>query len=108
MTESERRRIKLLKDTRERYRDKGEVPAVHPRYQGTYRSLYTDQAEENEEGSFRTLGIRTALCVIAFILFAVMDREGESVFHVNSNQVYEQITKDTDIRAELAEVWKDL
>ena len=111
MTESERRRIKLLKDTRERYRDNGEVPAIHPRYRNTYRSLYgdpTEETEETEENTFRTLGFRTILCVIAFIIFAVMDREGESLFHINSDQVYHQITKDTDVKSELLEVWENL
>ena len=108
MTESERRRIKLLKDTRERYRDNGEVPAVHPRYRNTYRSLYEDTKEEAEENTFRTLGFRTILCVIAFIIFAVMDRESESLFHINSDQVYHQITKDTDVKSELLEVWENL
>ena len=108
MTESERRRIKLLKDTRERYRDRGEVPAVHPRYRSTYQSLYEDPEEETEENTFQTFGFRTILCVIAFIIFAIMDREGESVFRVNSDQVYDQITKDTDVKSELLEVWKNL
>ena len=108
MTESERRRIKLLKDTRERYRDNGEVPAIHPRYRNTYRSLYEAPTEDTEENTFRTLGFRTILCVIAFIIFAVMDREGESLFHINSNQVYHQITKDIDVKSELLEVWENL
>lgn len=106
MTESERRRIKLLKDTRARYRDGYEVPAVHPRYQNVYRSLYNTSEEEMAEDTFHTLGFRTLLCVIAFIIFAVMDREGESVLHVDSHRIYEEITRDTDVEDAFAEVWK--
>ena len=46
--------------------------------------------------------------MVRFIIFAVMDREGESLFHINSDQVYHQIIKDTDVKSELLEVWENL
>ena len=49
MNESEKRRKKLLEETRSLYSDWRTPPAVHPRYRAAYRRLYP--GEETEEGS---------------------------------------------------------
>ena len=40
MTETEKRRSELLAQTRARYSEKYTPPAIHPRYQSTYHSIY--------------------------------------------------------------------
>ena len=100
LTDAEKQRMKLLDDTRERFRDSGKTPAVHPRYQAAYRQLYHDP----DEVEISTLGIRSFLCVIIFVLFVIMDKEGETVMNVSSDQIVEQITSEFDI----SEVWNNL
>ena len=100
MTDAERRRMKLLNDTKEQSRDQREIPAVHPRYKAAYHELYDD----TDEAVISTLGIRTFLCVIAFVVFVIMDREGEKLMNVSSNQIVEEITTSLDI----VEVWNNL
>ena len=43
MTETEKRRIALLAQTRKTYSDKNSPPAVHPRYKGAYQSIYKNE-----------------------------------------------------------------
>ena len=40
MTEAERRRNELLRETRKIYSEKYAPPAIHPRYQNAYQSIY--------------------------------------------------------------------
>ena len=50
MTEIEKRRVKLLRDTRKTYSEKYAPPAIHPRYQSTYNSIYGPEEEISVEG----------------------------------------------------------
>lgn len=100
MNDSEKRRIKLLEQTRERYSDRFAPPAVHPRYRGSYNRLY-DNGTEEESGSF---GARVFLCLLLFAAFVTMDIKKEEVFHVNSDRIVREVTREIDV----AEVWKNL
>ena len=100
LTDAEKQRKKLLDDTRKRFRDSERTPAVHPRYQAAYRQIYPDF----EETKISTLGIRSFLCVILFVLFVLMDKGDQTWMNVNSDQIVEQITTEID----LSEVWNNL
>lgn len=74
MTEAEKRRIDLLEKTRKAYSDKHHIPAVHPRYQSAYKSIYAEQ-EESEAGS--SFGFRFVAAVLIFCLFVLAARSDE-------------------------------
>lgn len=101
MNDSEKRRRKLLEQTRDMYSDKRNPPAVHPRYGAAYSRLYEGETGDVVSGTFV---IRTFLCVMLFAAFVVMDYEDSKILHVSSDQIVEEITTDVDI----AEVWKNL
>lgn len=67
MTEVEKRRAELLEQTRKRYQERYAPPAIHPRYQGTYHSLYMKEGEEANGKS--TIGIRLVFAIACLVLF---------------------------------------
>lgn len=76
MTETEKRRVTLLQETRKIYSEKYNPPAVHPRYQSAYQSIYKSdqiQTEENQPGTF---GIRIVIAILLFSLFALASKNG--------------------------------
>lgn len=75
MTETEKRRKELLEHTRRLYSDKYTPPAVHPRFNGTYYSLYKAEKEKEEEKG--TFGIRL---IVAVLLFGLYIAAGKSDF----------------------------
>lgn len=79
MTDLEQRRIELLKQTRKIYAENA-VPAIHPRYNNAYSSIYeTDESKMNES----TLGLRVIIAILLFCLFVLADhkemKEAEAV-----------------------------
>ena len=100
MTDSEKRRRRLLEQTRALYSDYGDTPAVHPRYHSSYNRLY----DSNEEVEISTFGIRFVVCLMLFAAFVMMDTQGQKIMEVDSNKIVQEITTDTDV----AEVWRNL
>lgn len=99
MNEAEKRRQRLLNETRARYRDNGYYPAVHPRYHASYNKLYE---EDIDEGG--TLGIRAFICFLLFTVFVAMDYQEKEILHVDSDRISQEISTDMNV----AEVWKSL
>lgn len=93
METSEKRRSKLLEQTRSLYSDKGKIPAVHPRYGAAYHSLYEQEEAAVPKGTF---GIRLLLCCFLFTFFVSLDRQDQKVMDVDSDQIQEVISQDTD------------
>jgi len=103
MNSTEKRRKELLESAQTAYRDRGFLPAVHPRYRASYTSLYGNS--EGAEGLPKsTFGIRLFVCALIFALFVVMDYRGTKVLNVNSERITEEIGYEIDIR----QVWKSL
>ncbi|MGN1166767.1 MAG: hypothetical protein ACI4S2_10125 [Lachnospiraceae bacterium] len=100
MNDSEKRRKQLLEETRARYSDYREPPAVHPRYRNSYNRLYREDAEEE----YSTFGIRAFLCLLLFVAFVTMDIKKQEILHVDTQRIVQEITTDLDV----AEVWKNL
>ncbi len=101
MNSAEKRRKQLLEETRRLYRDRRDLPAVHPRYGSAYSRLYEDEEDRYPAGTF---GIRVFLCLLLFAAFVTMDRQKYEVFHMDSSQIVQEITADLDV----AEVWENL
>lgn len=100
MNDTQKRRIKLLEETRERYSDRYTPPAVHPRYRNPYRKLY-DSETYATPGTF---GIRFVLSVLLFAAFVTMDIKDQKVFQIGSDRIVQEIGRKIDI----VEVWKNL
>ncbi len=77
-----------MEQTRERFHDGYGAPAVHPRYQAAYRELYG----ESDPESHSTLGIRVFLSLLLFAAFITLDKADQTVFHMDSQQIVQQIT----------------
>lgn len=73
MTETEKRRIELLQQTRRTYSEKYTPPAVHPRYQALYHSLYKNETEEKATSSF--MG-RLVIAILLFGVFFLANQKG--------------------------------
>lgn len=99
MTESEKRRMRLLQETRMLYRDQTIVPAVHPRFQMAYRELYQQDCMEKQKG---TLWIRLCIAILLFGAFVAYQKEG-SLQQTNCSKIVSVITEDTF--QEWSEVW---
>lgn len=101
MNDSEKRRKRLLEQTRELYGEKRSIPAVHPRYGAAYHQIYGDEQQQVPPSSF---GIRLFLCLVLFAAFVSMDKNNSEVMHVDSNRIVDEIMTDLDV----VEVWKEL
>lgn len=97
MNESEKRREKLLRDTRNQYSSRRTVPAVHPRYGAVYQNLYGHRGEEQMTGS--TLGIRVFICLILFGIFAAADYREEKIWKFSPSQIVSEIGSQPDFAA---------
>ena len=100
VNDSEKRRQRLLEQTRELYGEKRSIPAVHPRYGAAYHQIYSDDQTGLPPSTF---GIRLFLCLLLFAAFVSIDKNQSEVMHVNS-RIVDEITTDLDV----AEVWKEL
>lgn len=92
MTDVEKRRLKLLQETRKNYSDKYAPPAIHPRYQTTYQSLYGMEDEE-KTGKKNTFFIRLFISMLIFALFFIMDYKEERIGYVDSQTIVTEIQK---------------
>lgn len=101
MNDSEKRRQRLLEQTRELYGEKRPIPAVHPRYGSAYHQIYGDEQSQIPPSTF---GIRMFLCLMLFAAFVSMDKNKSEVMHVNSSRIVHEITTNLDV----AEVWREL
>lgn len=92
MTDVEKRRIALLRDTRKNYSEKYTPPAIHPRYQSTYQALYgTEESKDlSKSGGFF---LRLLLSMIIFGMFFIMDYRKEEFGAINSQTVIQTIQK---------------
>lgn len=86
MNDVEKRRVTLLQEARKDY------PAVHPRFQATYDSIYGEHTEEETEFHSSFL-LRTLIAVLLFALFFVMDYRKEKVGTVDSQSVIQEVQK---------------
>ena len=92
MNDVEKRRLQLLQETRKNYSDKYSPPAVHPRFQSTYDSLYRDRQNRQveERGSFL---VRVVIAVLLFALFFLMDYSDEKIGTVDSQLVINEVQR---------------
>ena len=93
MTEIEKRRSELLAQTRNMYQEKKTPPAIHPRYQSAYLSLYNEEFED-ATASPNTFLIRTLIAFFVFVLFFVIDRRHETIGNLDSKSIITAVCED--------------
>ena len=90
MTDIEKRRLELLTQTKNMYSEKIFPPAIHPRYQAAYHSLYGKNGAEKSKGD-ASFGIRVAIAILLFAIFFFMHQQKYTVGKVNSQSIVEEI-----------------
>lgn len=93
MTEVEKRRLKLLQEVRKNYSDKNSPPAVHPRYNSVYHSLYQDEFDE-QTSPRSTFFLRLIIAALIFAFVFVIDYHKEEVANVSSQKIVNEVQKD--------------
>ena len=93
MNNSEKRRQKLLEDTRRMYSDRYLPPAVHPRYGYVYDQLYEKDSKE-KGGSFE---IRVFLCLLILAAFITISKNEAFSEQYNTDEVIECISTNMEI-----------
>lgn len=102
MTQAQQRRQDLLQQTRKLYSDKGNVPAVHPRYGNFGMTVGTDKEEPDTVIS--TFRMRVIIATVLFLLYAGLDYSGTTLMDYSSQDVVTAVSKQIDV----VEVWKSL
>lgn len=72
----------MLKEARMYHSNIG-IPAVHPRYRASYKSIY--QTEEADKPS--SLRLRILICLILFALYAALDQGEFAELPFTSSQI---------------------
>ena len=90
MTETEKRRMDLLQQTRKAYSARYSPPAVHPRYQATYQSLYGEDIGDAEDMKKGTFGVRMTIAVLLFCLFAAAKYNGVKETETVANEIQKE------------------
>ncbi len=90
MTDIEKRRLKLLQETRKNYSEKYAPPAIHPRFKTTYHSLYGYEEEEAYHNQ-NTFWIRCVVAILVFSLFYVMDYRKETIGNIDNQFVVSEV-----------------
>lgn len=94
MKETEKRRKKLLEDTRNLYQESRTIPAVHPRYKATYYRLYPDEVIIPKN----TLGIRFVICILIFVTYILIGDNENSLLDLKRMQVAEKIMQNSNLK----------
>ena len=87
MNETEKRRKKLLEQTRNLYQDEKLNPAVHPRYKAAYNRIYPEQSY----GYKGTTGIRIIICFLLFFAYISMGVKDTVFFEMDNMQIRNKI-----------------
>lgn len=93
MTEVEKRRLKLLQEVRKNYSDKNTPPAIHPRYNYAYHSIYEDEFNEQSRPQ-STFFLRLIIAAFIFAFVFMIDYHEEEIVNVNSQTIVNEIQKD--------------
>lgn len=95
MTDTERRRNELLLKTRKIYSEKYAPPAIHPRYQGVYQSLYKTEENEKQSSSFL---VRLVIAVLLFGAFFAANQKGLEETETVANEIMAEFDGFVDLQ----------
>ncbi len=92
MTNIEKRRLELLTQTRNMYSEKTVPPAIHPRYQAAYHSIYGN-TEMDEQKTHNPFMIRVVIAVVIFSLFFFMNQQKYTIGTIDSQEIVAEVQK---------------
>ena len=92
MNDVEKRRLKLLQETRKNYSDSYAPPAIHPRFQSTYNSIYGRIENEYIEGRGSFI-IRIVIAMLILGLFFIMDFRNEKIGKIDSQVIINEVQR---------------
>lgn len=95
MTDTEKRRIELLEQTRKTYSDSYAPPAVHPRYGAVYQSLYQKEREDKKTSSFV---MRFVIAILLFGLFFVANKKEMKEAGMVMNEIQQEFDGFVDLQ----------
>ena len=87
VNDAEKRRKKLLEQTRNLYQDNRMIPAVHPRYKASYYQIYPEERKLHKG----TFGLRCMICVILFAAYMSFGINGYKISGIGNLNVHEII-----------------
>ena len=93
MNSCEKRRQKLLEETRRLYSDRYISPAIHPRYGFFYDQLY--EKDSKEKGS--SFELRVFLCLLILAAFITISKNEAFAEQYNTDEVIECISTNMEI-----------
>ncbi len=93
MTEAELRRVELLAQTRSTYKERGNIPAIHPRYRSVYNEVYGDNATSSKDG----VSFRLAIALFIFVVYAMISYKEYSFGEFNNETIVEAISTDIEV-----------
>ncbi len=93
MFDIEKRRTQLLQDTRKIYSEHYSPPAIHPRYQSVYGSLYGEDSSEKSP-SIKMFFIRLFVAMLIFGVLFLLDYREEKIANISSETIIQEIQKD--------------
>lgn len=94
MNYTEKRRQRLLEQTRRLYTDKRGVPAVHPRYKAAYHEIYPEDTGYIKS----TFGLRVGISVLLFATFILMKQDGAEILGMDNIKLLETIVHNYQIK----------
>lgn len=95
MTDTEKRRNELLREARKIYSEKHTPPAVHPRYQAIYQSLYKTEQEVKTNSSFF---VRFLIAVLLFSAFFAANQKGMKETEAVANEIQQEFDGFVDLQ----------
>ena len=87
MNEIEKRRKRLLEQTRNLYQDDRVNPAVHPRYKAAYNRIYPEEIYRRKG----TLGFRIIICILLLFAYISMGAKNISILEMDNMQIRNKI-----------------
>ena len=95
MTETERRRNELLRETRKIYNEKYAPPAIHPRYQNAYQSIYKTNPRERQNSTFLA---RLLIAILLFGAFFAANQKGLKEAETVANEITSEFEGFVDLQ----------
>ena len=91
MNEIEKRRLQLLEETRNQYRATYNPPAIHPRYQSAFKTVYQEDEVMMKK---HTWLVRFMIAILIFSLFYLMDTQNKKIGTLDSQKIIQEVQRD--------------
>ena len=94
MEQQHKRRVRYKGTHPRTYSEKYTPPAVHPRYQAVYQSLYKNETEEKATSSFMA---RLVIAILLFGVFFLANQKGLEETETVANEIQQEFNGFVDL-----------